>query len=344
MPAMTSRERVCRCVEFTRPDRPPRDLWLQPASSAYYGQDRIDALRRRWPGDIEQCFVGRPAPMRVRGDAHAVGQFRDDWGCVFENLKAGFIGEVRDPILEDLSRLDLVQPPEELLQVDAAVVNDFCRRTDMFVLASGWSRPFERMQFLRGSENLFYDIAEETSDFYALRDKVHDFFLRQFEIWSRTEIDALVIMDDWGAQHSLLISPDQWRRLFKPLYADYGRIARESGKKLFMHSDGYIADIYEDLIEVGVDAINSQIWCMDIEALGRQVAGRIAFWGQIDAQFTLPNGTREDVRRIVADILEHLATPDGGSIAQFAFYPPTPYENAEAAYEAWDELTCAPSR
>ena len=34
-----------------------------------------------------------------------------------------------------------------------------------------------------------------------------------------------------------------------------------------MHSDGRISEIHPDLVEVGVDALNSQLFCMDLADL-----------------------------------------------------------------------------
>lgn len=49
------------------------------------------------------------------------------------------------------------------------------------------------------------------------------------------------------------------------MYKDYIDIAKKNGKKIFMHSDGYIIDIIPDLIELGLDALNCQIFCMGAE-------------------------------------------------------------------------------
>jgi hypothetical protein len=270
---------------------------------------------------------------------YEVGQYVDEWGCVFENVLPGILGQVKHPLVSDWSKLDEVQPPEELLVVDRETVSGFYRETDRFVFASGWARPFERLQFLRGTENVFADLAERSPELRRLLDIVHDFFRRQFEVWSHTQVDAQVIMDDWGSQKALLISPQLWREWFKPLYAEYAAIAHAGGKKVFMHSDGCILDIYEDLIEVGIDAINSQLFCMDLAAIRDRCRGRITFWGEIDRQHVLPRGTVEDVRRAVAQVVEHLWLPDGGAIAQFELCADVPLENAHAVYEAWERLT-----
>ena len=331
---MTSRERVLRCLNMDCPDRPPRDLWLLPAARLSQGDAAINDFIRRWPTDFVQCSAGRPTSRRASGNAYAPGTSTDEWGCVFENIMPGVHGEVRHPLLDDYAKLPDIRPPVEFLEVSTEAVNAFCRQTDAFVFASGWARPYERMQFLRGTENLMMDIAEENDGFKALVALVHGFFREQYERWAETEVDALVMMDDWGSQSSMLISPEQWRRLFKPLYAEYVRIAHSTGKKFFMHSDGWILDIYEDLIEIGVDAINSQLFCMDIEEIGRRCRGRITFWGEIDRQHILAMGTPDAARAGVRRVRENL-WQDGGCIAQFSFEGDTRLANAEAVFDEW---------
>ena len=165
----------------------------------------------------------------------------------------------------------------------------------------------------------------------------HTYYLKELEAWSRTDVDALFIMDDWGTQNSLLISPDMWRRIFKPLYRDYLDLAHAAGKKIFMHSDGYILDIYPDLIEMGLDAINSQIFCMGLDRLAAY-KGQITFWGEMDRQHILPSGTPHQVRQAVQDVREQLAC-NGGVIAQCEFGPGAKPENIHTLFAAWDQAT-----
>ena len=161
-------------------------------------------------------------------------------------------------------------------------------------------------------------------------------YVKELSRWCRTVADGLGFMDDWGGQQALLISPEQWRRLFKPLYRQYCDMIHSAGKKVFFHSDGHIFDIYEDLIEVGVDAVNSQLFCMDIEEIARRFAGRITFWGELDRQGTLPFGTPADCRAAVARVRRALDDGTGGLIAQFEWGVDNPRENIEAAFEAWE--------
>lgn len=245
------------------------------------------------------------------------------------------------PPLGDWSKLDRLRMPAEALSIDIERINQFCTSTEKFVLAGCCPRPFERMQFLRGSENLYLDIAEDVSEFRQLLKTLHEFNCREMEAWAQTHVDALTIMDDWGSQRSLLIAPRTWRLLFKPLYAEYVQIAHGVGKKIFMHSDGHIFEIYEDLIEIGIDAINSQLFCMDIEDIGQRFAGRMTFWGEIDRQWVLPFGTPTDARAAVKRVVDNLYSPRGGVIAQLEVGAAAKIENAHAVFEAWHELTSA---
>ena len=149
--------------------------------------------------------------------------------------------------------------------------------------------------------------------------KIHDFYLRELEFWVKSDIDAIFFMDDWGTQNQLLIPPELWREMFKPLYKEYCELAHSHNKYVFMHSDGFIEDIYPDLIEIGVDALNSQLACMDLDHLMTSAKGKITFWGEIDRQHVLSSNNPDDGRKAVREIAEKLYDPRGGIIFQLEF-------------------------
>src|SRR5699024_387313 len=132
-------------------------------------------------------------------------------------------------------------------------------------------------------------------------------------------VDALNMMDDWGSQQALLINPALWDEYFRPMYRDYIDIAHKHGKKMFMHSDGYTLDIIPRLIDLGLDAMNSQIFCMGVDKL-KQFKGKITFWGEIDRQHLIPEGTPEQIENAVKSVYENL-WDNGGCIAQCEFGP-----------------------
>jgi uroporphyrinogen decarboxylase len=150
-------------------------------------------------------------------------------------------------------------------------------------------------------------------------------------------VDGISFMDDWGSQHTLLISPKLWREFYKPLYAEYCRMIHAAGKFVFYHSDGHIFDIIPDLIEIGVDALNSQLFCMDIEEIGRRYRGQVTFWGEIDRQHVMPFGTVAEVQAAVQRVRAALDDGRGGVIAQCEWGIDVSAENVAAVFAAWEE-------
>lgn len=337
---MNSRKLVYKTLDFemSAGDRIPRHLWWLPwAEENHPGS--VATIQQEFPDDIVNApgFQTMPVNANSVGGMFDVGTYIDEWGCIFENRQRGIIGEVKTPIVDDWDDTGKVHIPEEALSIDIEQVNAFCRATDRFVLAGACQRPFERLQFIRGTEQLYMDLALEEEGLYAFLKQMHEFHLKELDAWSRTDVDALFLMDDWGTQKSLLINPEMWRKVFKPLYKDYIALAHDAGKKIFMHSDGYIVDIYPDLIELGLDAVNSQVFCMTPEALSR-FAGQITFWGEMDRQHILPDGTVEEVEEAVMRTYENLYCR-GGVIAQCEFGPGARPENIHAMFAAWQRCS-----
>ena len=331
---MNSRNLVKNTLNFASPARIPRQLWILPWAYERFPKELAE-IQRQFPDDI----IGSPSflqkPPRTFGDQYGTGTFIDEWGCRFTNIQAGVIGEVKEPLLTNYADIDRLRLPVELLDIDTALINDFCRSTDRFVLSGTAVNPFERIQYIRGTENVYMDLMDSRQDVTTLLDKVHQFNLKVFDNWVNTDIDAITWNDDWGAQRAMLISPMLWRQVFKPIYKDYIDLAHSRGKYAFMHSDGYIADIIPDLIELGLDALNSQLFCMDIEDLGRRFAGKLTFWGEIDRQHLLPYATTRQIDEAVQRVRNALCH-NGGVIAQCEFGAGARPENVMQMFKSWE--------
>jgi uroporphyrinogen decarboxylase len=337
---MTSKELVKRTLDFSSPLRIPRQLWLLPWAGDHYPEE-LAQIQKRFPDDLITSPSFYREPLKTAGDEYSPGTYFDEWGCRFENRQKGVIGEVKEPLLKDWRDIDALRIPRERLSLDSEKVNEFCRCHSQFVLSRSCARPFEQLQFIRAPENLYLDLADQPSELVRLLQRIHHFYCEEMEIWARTEVDALVFSDDWGGQNSLLISPSLWRKMFRPLYQDYVDIARRRGKYIFMHSDGWIMDILPDLVEIGVDALNAQLFCMNIEELGRRFKGKMTFWGEIDRQYLLSFGKTEEVRAAVKRVKESLYQ-DGGIIAQCEFGAGARPENVAAVFLAWEEFQASP--
>jgi uroporphyrinogen decarboxylase len=326
---MNSCEVVTRTVQFQNPDRIPRQLWILPGAFLEHGQALVELLRR-YPVDINP----RPLEVPELGPEYRKGTYVDEWGSVWLNLEDGVAGEVKHPALADWSALDRLKPPALPENFAAGAENILRRRPDAFVSMIG-GQIFERLQYLRGTENLYIDLMDQPPELLRLCEMIMEYLHRRVDRCLQSPCHAVQFADDWGSQRSLLIAPELWRTFFKPRYAELFKRVHAAGKFVFMHSDGYIVDIIEDLIEIGVNALNCQVWAMGAEMLGQRFRGRITFWGELSRQTTLPNGTPADVRAAVAEMKKHLAAAGGGLIAQSEVDRMTPLANIEAVLQPW---------
>lgn len=335
---MTSRELVFRTLDFTNYERIPRQLWVLPWAEIYEG-DKLKKIKSEFPDDIiwdmPAVYVDKP---KTYGNPYEIGTFCDEWGCEFTSIRRGYVGEVKKSLVseENWEDTDNVRFPEELLTLDINKINEYCANTEKFVVQTDFVRPFERMQFIRGTVELYMDIATYNKGMLRFLEKLHAFNCRIMEIWAQTSVDALFMMDDWGSQNSLLIDPKVWVNLFKPLYADYCAIARKHNKKIFMHSDGNTSAIIPHLIDIGVDAANLQIFCIGLDNIA-PYKGEITFWGEIDRQWILPFGSIQDVKQAVKGVYDTLWA-DGGCVAQCEFGPGANPENVREVFSSWDSI------
>jgi uroporphyrinogen decarboxylase len=336
---MTSKERVLHALEFGNPDRIPVDAWIMPGAFTKYGE-KLSRLAEQYPPDI--IAVPGPADHGFTPEYYQRGTYVDLWGCSWINVQPGLIGEVKDHILARDEQLDQYRPPVEQFskwweEAKPAIRENIsrARKGGRFILG-GWISLFERMQFLRGTQELFIDIAAKEGNTEKLLAIVVEFYRAYLDRWLACDIDGVGFGDDWGSQISTLISPADFREIFKPRYRELFMRVKQAGKKIFFHSDGWIYEIYDDFLELGIDAINTQVWCMGIEKVREKLAGKVTVWGELNRQSTMPAGTPEDVHREARLLKDSFAVNGGGFIGLGSVLPDVPLENAEAMFTAWN--------
>ena len=336
---MNGRERVMAALEFRKPDKIPIDVWILPAAWHKYGE-RLEKVLAERERDI--AAVAGPLDMGYDGRYYEIGSFTDPWGSGWRNIQRGIIGEVKEPVFQEYDTIESYCPPiKQFLsewetakeQIEAQITG--YREQGKFIMG-GWISLFERMQYLRGTEELYCDIALDEEGMHSMIAHVMDLERVYVEKWLELDVDAIGFGDDWGSQTSLLISPDKWKKIFKPLYKELIDTIKAAGRKVFFHSDGFIYDLYPEFIELGVDAVNSQLWCMGVEKVAEKYAGKITFWAEISRQTTLPKGTPQEIIECAKVLKKNLMVNGGGLIGQSELNSDVPLENVEALLKAWE--------
>jgi len=108
----------------------------------------------------------------------------------------------------------------------------------------------------------------------------------------------------------MLLSPAIWREMFKPWVESLVKLAHNSGLMVIYHGCGNACPILDDFAEIGVDGFNpvEAKAGLDVVALKRQYAGRLAFVGNIDVR-VLESGDAAAIRR---EVLYKLRAARGG--------------------------------
>jgi len=212
-----------------------------------------------------------------------------------------------------------------------------------YVMGNGGNL-FERMQFVRGTENVYMDLGEDRSELHELADRIVDLMIANIRNYLRAGVDGIGFGDDWGSQRSLLIRPEQWRSFFRPRYERMFHVVKDAGAHVHFHTDGWTWDILDDFIEIGVDVLNPQHHLMGTQEVGRRIGGRVCIRSDIDRQHILPFGTPLEVREHVQEVILAFGRFNGGLILFGDIGLDTPLENIRAMYDAFRDLGAYPLR
>jgi uroporphyrinogen decarboxylase len=92
---------------------------------------------------------------------------------------------------------------------------------------------------------------------------------------------------------------------------------KQAGKLVFLHSDGNLSLIFEDLIEIGLDVYNPlQPGILDIYEIKRRFGDRLCFWGGVGLRDTLLRGSQRTVREHVRRLIREMGADGGLILAQ----------------------------
>ena len=353
MTTLSSRERVLLALEHKEPDRVPFifgvDLTTGIMRRAYQklkdhlgiaaedcfmygtwrelGDARVDEeILIQLGGDGRGVWDRKPEEIEIRNlnrgpqepytDEFGVGQVQtgpEEWFPGIHPLEEASLDALDGfpwPDMDDPSRLQGVRQRAE--DLDAS--------DEFAVFAAPWLiSPFERALQIQGMDRFLTNMILQPDFAQALLEKLTHLLkrsLRNFLMASNNHADIVILADDLGTQDRLLISPQLYRQMLKPLHAELiTTIKEQSDAKVFFHSDGDIFDLIDDFIEIGVDILNpiqtSAGKMANLAELKKRYGQRLSFCGAIDTQKILPLGSPSEVEDEVKRVINLLA-PGGG--------------------------------
>jgi uroporphyrinogen decarboxylase len=316
-------------------DIPTRLLggWASGAGGAMVGGTHM------WKGDIDySAYLPEIEPggrLMCKGDGYLIGD--DDVEVYLFPLKG-------------MTSLDeLYNYPWWEAESKAAGVRDWrklkgivdqLKADDSYVM--GWvGNPFESAWKLRGFERFMVDLIEFPEFASVLLDLCTEACCANAEYVARAGVDLLFMYDDVAMDTGLMISTESFRRWLLPVYKKILGKARGIVPDIpaFFHTDGNAFDMIPLIIEAGFTVLNPvQPECMDPALVKSKFGDRLAFWGTVGVQQTMPFGTPEQIKDEVKHRIETVGRGGGFVISPAqTLYSDVPLENVMAFFQAVEE-------
>lgn len=292
---MTRKERVSCAIRHQETDRLPYYIELTTIEKTkmeqYTGDENyVD----RFENDIEMIgFGGEVYPKEG-----SPGIFQDDFGALWDRTGPDKdIGVLKGCVLEEPEAFKQYIFPEIWEEEIRKKMKAFVENgRDTFKVVGISFAMYERGWALCGVENMLSYFVEEPEFVEALFDKIYQYDQKLLSIILEYEIDGVCLGDDWGQQKGLIMGPRYWRQYIKPQMKRLYQCIKKSGKFVIQHSCGDIEEIFEDLIEIGLDVyqtVQPEIYAL--EKVKQKVEDRLAFWGGISTQTLLPFATVDEI-------------------------------------------------
>lgn len=337
---MKPKDVVLSRIRHEETDRTPYSLHMEESVAArlerHYG---TDTWKRRLVPYI-QAVAAVDTNRQVPADN---GRMRDPYGGIWRTDRRPWhleVAPLSEPSLEGYT----------FPTIDAFITpgaKDEARRqceesADSFLIGSlGWGL-FERSWNLRGFQNALVDAATEPTFYGELLDKLTELYLDFVDYTIDLPVDGIMFGDDWGDQRGVILGPDRWRKLIKPRWKRIYDAVHSAGKIVLSHSCGSVADIMPDIIDIGLDVLESvqpEAAGMNPYRLKQSWGDRITFWGCLGSQSTIPWGTPDQIRAEIQRLAGEMSRGGGYILAPAKpLQPETPVENAVAVVEAFAAL------
>lgn len=306
---------------LTPKERMRRALWREEVDRLPVQTNYTGAMGLQLAAHLDCTVAELPARLDnhlLRVDIAHPPRLSDDGRVCFDWWGAGWGTETEgywhasSPMADsdDLDAFPWPDPAEPSLldQAAAAIRADAGRH---FVAPNFGFALFERAWSLRGFDEFLMDMVSEPEWAEDLLERVTGIQCALAQRFVALGVDGGYFGDDYGAQKSLLFSPDMWRQMIKPRLGRMFGVFRDAGLPVILHSDGDIWPILPDLVEIGLTCLNPvQPEVLDHGRLFREFGKDLSFYGGISTQAVLPKVSPAEVRAATEACIRDLA-PDG---------------------------------
>jgi hypothetical protein len=245
---------------------------------------------------------------------HPMPHFNDFDTQSFEQMQAFEFDDPKDPRRFYEAIDDQINSVGDDINLGLAPFADRVKEMSKHMCVFGSvCEPHEMIWRIIGTENVLMKLGEDPEQVAQFIERLGDFLVGIVEgqvAAAGEHLTGLYIWGDIAYDRGMFFSPDYWRDVYKPQLKRICDAIHGAGLKAIYHGCGNASPVYDDMIEVGVDAYNplEAKAGLDVVELKRKYKDRWSFNGNIDAQI-LSSNDREAVRR---EVLRKLNAAKGG--------------------------------
>ena len=332
---VSHRARVLAALEFRHPDKIP--VIYHPSKGGLYvhGQKLLD-LFNAFPPDNPITFgaIPNPAPGTITPDGEYHELKTDEWNIEYEFRIFGIQGHpCRYPFASWKAAEEFIFPP---FGITPEQRRNILEKKKEYLTSGCWISIFEKLHALRPFDEVLMDVFTEDPLLMRFLDRMVEYWEQVIAVNLESGLDIICFGDDWGMQTSPLVSPELFRKIFKPRYERLMRPIHAAGTKIQFHCCGQVGDIGNDLLDLGIDIYWPQIKLYEnnVDLVKRSRREGVTLLIHPDRQHLVPKGTPEQIDaeiRKYADIYHELG---GGGIFYIEIENDAPWENVKALIEA----------
>jgi len=222
--------------------------------------------------------------------------YRDVFQVIWDRTVDKDIGDIKSCILSEPTLRGYKFPDPHDARFYDNIESEIKKKPDLFRCFQIGFSLYERAWTLRGIENLLLDFYIYPDFVHELLDAICEYNLSQIDKALQYDIDAVYFGDDWGQQKGLIMGYNLWKEFIYPRLKQMYERVKKAGKYVMVHSCGDVDELFDDLIEIGVNCFNPfQPEVMDVYSILPRYRGRLSFHGGLSIQKVLPFGTKEEV-------------------------------------------------
>jgi uroporphyrinogen decarboxylase len=320
---MNAKERVLATLNRQPTDRTPLDCWLyqqQFVEQLAEGYGPRDQFLDEFNIDIFVGFVPYPNQLGRKITLPELAQF-----------------DPGDPRAAQWIAFSDWNPDFAGVNVTEAVKQQGDKRA---IIAHIWGIVEGTSTFL-GIENCWANLGLEPDVMMAWFDRYADWLCGLADSCLDAGVDIITLSDDWGSNQNMLFSPRMWRKMIKPYAARVVQHIRSRGGYINLHSDGYILNIMDDLIEMGYSSMHpvQESAGMQPALIKEKYGDKLVVYGSLDVIDGLFRLEGDELDRYITERFEIYA-PGGGFIFNTGHFvqPDIPVERLIRAYRLANEL------